>query len=243
METAARDTFTTTFDLYIKKAKVTLRQGDGYANNILTTNNKKMFEVIPKYLAELVAKIGNKTKIEEKDILELWVVDQEWTLVENYKTNYGNILELESIICPEKQCRRADDHSIDLNDLTVISLPDELKGSEDPTITIQLPRSGFSATVGLLNGYQEQILLRQQAAGKFDLNQADYQCLRELNGAKDFAYEDVVKLPLLDHKVIRKTRKKLVCGYDTNVELECRYCGTTWNLNFLSHRDFLIPAG
>jgi hypothetical protein len=243
MEPAAKDTFTTTFDLFVRKAKATVRQGDGYANNILTTNNKKMFEVIPKYLAELVIKIGNKTKIEEKDILDLWVVDQEWTLVENYKANYGNILELDGIVCPEKQCRKADDHSIDLNDLKVICLPDELKGSEDPTITITLPRSNMSATVGLLNGHQEQILLRQQATGKFDLNQADYQCLRELNGSRDFAYEDVVKLPLLDHKMIRKTRKKLVCGYDTNLELECRYCGATWLLNFLSHRDFLIPAG
>lgn len=243
MEIAARDALTTTFDLFVKKSKVTIRQGDGYANNILTANNKKMFEVIPRYLAELVTKIGNRTKIEEKDILELWVVDQEWALVENYKANYGNILELEGVICPEKQCRKVDDHSADLGELKIIYLPDELKGSEDPTITVQLPRSGFSATVGLLNGYQEQILLKQQAAGKFDLNQADYQCLRELNGMKDFAYEDVVKLPLLDHKVIRKTRKKLICGYDTNLELECRYCGTTWNINFLSHRDFLIPAG
>lgn len=234
---------TTTFDLFIKKQKVTVKEGDGYANNILTANNKKMFEVIPKYLASLVVRIGNKTKIEEDDILALSVVDQEWSLVENYKANYGNILELTDIPCPNTKCNKPDDHTKDLNELEIIQLPKELQGNEDPTITISLPRTGYSATIGLLNGNQERLLLRQQATGKFDLNQADFQCLRELNGSKDFFYEDVVALPLLDHKAIRQTRKKLICGYNTNVELECNYCGTVWTMNFLSHRDFLIPAG
>lgn len=238
---SARENVLATFDLFIKKAKVGLRRGDGYSNNFLTSKNKKMFEVIPKYLASLVIRIGNKTKIDEDGILELFVVDQEWMLVENHRAQYGDIIELEAVPCPK--CGKPSDFIQDINELEVIQLPPELRDSEDPTITLTLPDSGMVATVGLLNGYQEQLLLRQQAAGKFDLNQSDFQCLRELNGTKEFAYEDVAKLPLRDHKEIRKTRKKLICGYNTIIDLECDKCSNFWNLNFLSHRDFLIPAG
>lgn len=245
MERIEREKATQQIDLFISKKKVTLQEGDGNALNALTLSNKKMFEVTPRYLGLLVVKIGSDGKINEDKVLDLLVVDQEWTLVENYKWQYGNILELEDVPCPNQKCGRPNDHTEDLSDLEIIQLPVELQGSEDPTITIQLPRSGYTAVIGMLNGHQEKKLLAQQASGKFDLNQADFQCLRELNGAKvgDFYYEDVVALPLLDHKEIRKARKRLICGYKTIVNMNCGYCGTTWDFNFLSHKSFLIPAG
>lgn len=231
------------FDLFIRKERMTVREGDGSANRILLARNRKMYEVIPRYLAFLTASLGANTNVQEKDILDMFVVDQEWALVENYKAHYGDILEFDDMPCPNRQCNRPGDHSKDLSQLEVIQLAPELQGSEDPTVTVTLPKSGFSATIGLLNGHQERLLMNQQAAGKFDPNQSDFQCLRELNGTRDFFYEDVVALPLIDHKVIRKTRKKLVCGYNTILDFECDYCGHTWSLNFLTQRDFLLPAG
>ncbi len=231
------------FDLFVRKERMSVMEGDGSANRILMSKNRKMFEVVPRYLAFLTTSIGHRTSIEEKDVLDLFVVDQEWALVENYKAHYGNILEFGDMPCPNRECRKLGDHTKDLEELEVIQLPVELRNSEDPTITVDLPKSGGTATVGLLNGHQERLLLTQQAAGKFDPNQSDFQCLRELNGSKDFFYEDVVALPLLDHKVIRKARKKLICGYNTIIDLECSYCGHNWSLNFLTHRDFLLPAG
>jgi hypothetical protein len=241
MELAAKDSFTASFDLFIKKATITVRGGDGNANNILTAKNKKMFEVIPRYLSELVIGIGKDSKIDESKVLDLWVVDQEWTLVENYKAQYGDMIELEKVPCPK--CGKPNNFIQDINELEIIQLPPELRDNEDPTVTIKLPRAGVSAVVGMLTGHQEQLLLKQQAAGKFDLNQSDFQCLRELDGTKDFYYEDVVKLQLQDHYVIRKARKQLVCGYNTIIDMDCEHCGNFWQTNFLSQRDFLVPGG
>lgn len=243
MESSHRDEIAASFNLFIRKERMTVVQGDGSANAILLAKNKRMFEVTPRYLAHLTRSIGARTNIEEKDILDLAVADMEWALVENYRAHYGDILDFEDMPCPNRDCRKAADHSLDLGKLEVIQLPVELRDSEDPTITETLPKSGFSATVGMLNGHRERLLLSQQASGKIDPNQADFQALRELNGSKDFYYEDVVALPLLDHKVIRQMRRRLICGYNTVADFECAYCGHTWSLNFLTQRDFLLPAG
>ena len=124
----------------------------------------------------------------------------------------------------------------------MIKLPQDLD-TTDPTISLTLPRSKKAAIVGMLNGHKEAILIEQILTTGADLNQGDFLSLRELDGSKDFSYEDVVKLPLADHKAIRSARKKLVCGYDTIITVTCDTCGSKNSINVVMHKDFLLPTG
>jgi hypothetical protein len=81
------------------------------------------------------------------------------------------------------------------------------------------------------------------ASGMVDLNQTDFQSLRMLEGCDPISYEDVINLPLMDHKAIRTKRKELVCGYDPLVSLVCESCQNYDVTNILGLRDFLFPSG
>jgi len=228
--------------LPISHKEVVIQEGDGYLDRILLKKNKRVFEVMPEYLAAHVVSIDGRGEIKEKDILDLLVPDQEWLAVELYKLKYDQIMEL-TFGCPH--CGHVDtDKGLDLGKLEVIPVPEGAVGP-DPTFEVVLPRSGKKARIGFLDGHKERFLMELEAStgGDIDLNQADFKALRELDGVSVFSYEDVAMLPPKDHAVIRRARKKLICGYDTNVIVECDSCGRKTVINILTHRDFLLPGG
>lgn len=142
--------------------------------------------------------------------------------IECYKLNYGNEFKF-MFTCPH--CEHNEEHSVDLEKLEFKELPEELK-STDPIIEGVLPRSKQRVTVGMLNGHQEALLLEQIISGPVvDSNQAAFQAIRFLDGSKNFSYEDVINLVQSDLREIRRLRKKLLCGYDTEVVVKCSECG------------------
>jgi len=224
--------------LPLSKREVTIQEGDGYTERALLKKNKKIYQTVPHYIAASVISIDGKEKATVNDIQDLLVPDIEALLVEIYKLNHGNEFWFD-YVCQE--CGKQSEVMVDLDALDYRDLPDGVEGT-DPVISVTLPKSKGMAEIGCLTGKKESLLMDLQASGTLDLNQADYQCLRTLNGAKDFSYEDIVKLPLGDHKAIRRARKKLVCGYDVDVAITCPECDAKDIINVLMQRDFLFSG-
>lgn len=222
-----------TIVLPVCQREAEIREGDGYSDRALLKKKKRIYQVIPDYLASMTVSIGGENAT-RKEILDLATPDQEFLAIEIYKLNYGDIFDF-SFACPF--CGHSTDGEADLDALEFIPAPDP------PEVSGTLPRSGKQYAVGLLNGHKEQLLFAQISEGVPDLNQSDFQSLVSLDGSQNFGYEDVVRLPLADHKAIRKARKKLICGYDTTLNIECEKCGETSSVNILMHSDFLLPGG
>ncbi len=231
---------TNTITLPISNKEVTIREGDGYSDKILLKKNKKLYETYPEYLASLIVDIDGKERVNKKDVLDLFAPDQEFLAIECFKLNYGNEFHF-NFTCPV--CEVSEEHSVDLEGLEFKDLPDAIKNT-DPVVEGKLPRSGKRVTVGMLTGHQESILLEQIISGPVvDSNQAAYQSIRFIDGSKDFSYEDIINLVQADLREIRRLRKKLICGYDTEIVVKCTECGEKSSINLMTSRDFLLPEG
>lgn len=229
---------TTTFQTFFKHS-VTIQEGDGYATKLFAKKGKRVFEVVPDYLAYVVTEIDGRKKPGKKGVLDLFVADQEYISIKNYYFNYGNILNLYNS-CPK--CGDPIHTRKDLDELEIVPIPDGLVGEEDPVMMITLPKTKVSASIGFLTGHQEQLLMSLEANGNSDPNQADLQVLRELDGQPP-TYEDVINLPEGDHYAIREAREQMVCGYKAVAVIACNSCGFKEVSNFLMSRGFLLPKG
>ena len=225
--------------LPISQHVVVIREGDGFATKLLLKRGKRGSETIYDYLASFIVTLDGMEKISAKELKDLLVPDTEYLAIECHRFNYGERFEFD-LTCP--YCSELTHNAINWATVEYIPLSSDSSGPPDPIVTITLPRSGCVCDIGMLNGHKEAILLNQEASGGLDLNQGDYLSLRSIDGSKSFTYEQVVKLPLLDHYEIRKARKKLVCGYDTRVIVLCPSCGERTRVNLLMHRDFLAPG-
>lgn len=218
--------------------QVVITEGDGYADKALLKKGKKFYEAVNDYLASLTVSMGGITKVTGEHITDLLSPDHTFLQIECFKLNYGDF-DFEHY-CGE--CGKSTPQSVPLDTLEFKPLPPDLT-STDPTITITLPRSKQKAVIGMLSARKENELIQQIVSSGIDLNRADFLSLRSLNEDPDFSYEDVIKLPLLDHKTIRKTKKRLNCGYDTSIRITCPECDAVAVINLLTHRDFLLPTG
>jgi hypothetical protein len=225
--------------LPISQKKVVIREGDGYSYRALIKRNKRIFESIYDYMASMVVSIDGKENINRENVLKLLLPDQEYLSIEIYRICYGDVFEFQ-FTCPA--CGKTNEQEFPLDKLEFMPLKEGLTGP-DPIINITLPRSKKTAIVGMLTGEKELELLQQAITTGMDLNQGDYKALRSFDGGVDFSYEDILKLPLADHKAIRKARNKLICGYDPTAIVTCPNCEEQASVNILMHSDFLLPAG
>ncbi len=225
--------------LPVSGTRAVIREGDGYADKKLTQKNKNRFELVYEYLAFLTESLGDLKKITADSIKKLLIPDHEYLAVECYRLNYGDELEF---LYTCSNCSEESNHVIDLSSLELRQPSPESSGFPDPTITITLPRSRKTAEIGMLNGHKEIQLIQQEISAGLDLNRTDFFSIRSLNGSKDFSYEDIVTLPLADHVAIRKARKKLICGYDTNIAVRCPNCSNKNTVNIMMSKDFLFPG-
>jgi hypothetical protein len=217
-----------------------IHEGDGYNDRVLLKKGKRLYQVLPEYLASLITSInGEKAKV--ADVMQFLVPDYEFLLVESYKLNYGNSLSFMNVC---SACGQLNKHDVDLSELPLIPLSEDITGGPDPVIDLVLPRTKKRARIGFLTVQNDMILNEQGAtSGSTDLNQGDFLSLRMLEGSDPVAYEDVVRLPLMDHKAIRTARRQLQAGYDPLVSLICESCQNYDVSNILGLRDFLFPSG
>jgi hypothetical protein len=225
--------------LPISGQQAVVRTVDGVVYRSMASN-KRVHEVSYDYLATVTDSIGGTEHVTSGMIKNLLVPDQEAIAVRQYILNYGDFDF--RFTCPE--CREPDDHCVDLRTLDIIPISPESSGPPDPIITVILPATNKIAEVGMLTGHKEALLQKLQAdSGTRDINQVDFQAVRSLDGDTKFTYEDILKLPVKDHKAIRMARRKLIAGYDTNITVPCRFCNERTRMNILMHRDFWVPGG
>ena len=225
--------------LPISKKTVVLQEGSGYSERVLLRRGKMLFEAFIDALVPNVVSIGSTTTITAAHILDLFVQDIEALQIEDYKLKHGNEFEFSDVCL---NCGETGEHLFDLNDLAFLKLSPDID-SEDPVVTVTLPKTKVSVTLGLLKGSQQLVLLNQASSSGVDPNQSMFQSIRLLDGSADFSYEDIIALPAKDHKALREARAKLACGYDLNVRVLCPSCGFRYTVNVVSHRDFLLPGG
>lgn len=219
---------------------VGLSEGTGYTDRVLLKKGKRIHELLPEYLLALTKTInGEKPKL--ADILNLLVPDFEFLLIEAYKLNYGDILEFNNV-CAE--CGKVTMQSFDMSTLPMLPLPKACSGPPDPTLDLVLPRAKKRARVGFMTVQNDMIFNETYlSSGQADLNQGDFLSLRMLEGVDPISYEEVIRLPLMDHKALRKKRRELQAGYDTLVTVQCEHCSAYDVVNVLGLRDFLFPSG
>lgn len=219
---------------------VSIKEGTGYTDRVLLKKGKRIHQLLPEYILALTTSInGEKPKL--ADITNLLVPDFEFLLIEAYKLNYGDMLEFNNV-CGE--CGKVTLHSFNMNDLQLLPLPKACSGPPDPTLDLVLPRSKKRARVGFLTVQSDMIFNETYlSSGQADLNQGDFLSLRMLEGEDPVSYEAVVKLPLMDHKALRKKRRELQAGYDPLVTVQCEHCNVYDVVNVLGLRDFLFPSG
>lgn len=219
---------------------VVLKEGDGYTDRVLLKKGKRIHELLPEYLLALTKTInGEKPKL--SDIMGLLVPDFEFLLIKAYILNYGDILEFNNV-CAE--CGKVTTQSFDMSTLPMLPLPKACSGPPDPTLDLVLPRSKKRARVGFMTVQNDMIFNETYlSSGQADLNQGDFLSLRMLEGVDPISYEEVIRLPLMDHKALRKKRRELQAGYDTLVTVQCEHCSAYDVVNVLGLRDFLFPSG
>jgi hypothetical protein len=226
--------------LPVSKLEAVIVEGDGHSDRLLLKRNKRVDELIPDYLASMTKSLGAKQGVTRDDIQDLLLPDSEYLAVEIYRLNYGEIFDFR-YRC--SGCNKTIPGDFPLKQLPFMELALEFQGNIDPTVTVTLPRSGLSVVVGMLNGHKEELITNQAAQSGLDLNQADYQSLRSIDGKTEFSFEEVIRLKLRDHKAIRKARNRLLTGYDTTIIACCGICETKTSINMLLHKDFLLPEG
>jgi hypothetical protein len=224
----------------VSKLTAKVRETDGYSERLLLKKGKRLHQVIPDYLASIIVEYDGKP-CKVADVMQFLVPDYEFLLIEAYRVNFLDELSFMNVC---SNCGAMNSHVVNLSELPMIPLPENCTGGTDPVIDLVLPRTKLRARVGFLTVQNDMILNEQMSnQGSVDLNQGDYLSLRMLEGCDPVSYEDVVKLPLMDHKAIRKARRELVAGYDPLVSLVCESCGNYDVTNILGLRDFLFPSG
>lgn len=226
--------------LPLSGSTVICKEGDGYADRTLLRKGKRIHQLLPEYINFMIQTIdGEKSKL--SDVMRLLVPDFEFLLIEAYKLNYGETLEFNHV-CGE--CGKITLQSFNMGDLQLLPLPKACSGPPDPMLDVTLPRSKKRARIGFLT-VENDIIFNETylSTGQADLNQGDFLCLRMLEGEDPVSYEAVVRLPLMDHKALRKRRRELQAGYDTLVTVQCEHCGVFDVVNVLGLRDFLFPSG
>lgn len=226
-------------DLLISKRHVILEEGDGYTEQSLLRRGGKLYENIPYYIAAHCVSIDGQSPVTYNHIKTLYVAEKEQLLFEIFKLNNIDSMLTFGVTCPAPECGCEYKVTIDVNDIEIRQFPDEVN-KETASIVGVLPRSNQEVEIGALTVEKELLIMAKSAMGDTDLNYVDYLSIRKLGGRTDFTYEDIMKLRAADHRVIRRLREKLVCGYDPDVKTQCPDCGKRDVVNIFSVRDFLF---
>lgn len=229
--------------LPLSQEQAIIKEGSGLHDRLLRRGEVNWTLNIPDYVSSLTESIDGKEVVDKERIFALKCIDYNALQIEIHRVCYEDVLVFWNIC---SFCGEPSPHAMDLSKLNMIPMPSGSSGGKNPLFDYKLPRSERRIKMQYLTVAQQRIIDSERMnTGNTDLNQSDFMSLHSLEGCDPVTYEEVLNLPLLDHKFIRDKQKELVCGYDTNILTQCsnKKCMKREIVDIMTLKDFLFPGG
>jgi len=211
--------------------EIELREMTGAEESLLTNRRlMKDGEAVNQVLKNCIVRLGEKTEVTAKDVLDLLSGDRLYILVRLRQISFGDEMDL-SLACPNKDCGETTDVQICLNDLEVTGY------GKDHEFIFELPRSKKTVLFGLLDGHMEK---RLAALKEPSIHAAMLMRIKEIDG-KAPNKNSLEELPAFDLTALRQEMQRVDGGIDTTVNAVCGSCGARIVTRLEAEPAFLFP--
>lgn len=208
-----------------------LREMTGAEESLLTNRRlMKDGEGVNQVLRNCLVRLGDRTELAAKDVLDLLSGDRLFLLVKLRQISFGDEVDL-SLACPAKDCGEVTDVHIALDDLE--STP---YGTEREFI-FELPRTKKPVIFTLMDGHMEKRLASLKDP---NLHSAMLMRVKEIDG-KAPNRNSLAELPAFDLNALRAEMQRVDGGIDTTVHTVCTACGARIVTRLEAEPPFLFP--
>ncbi len=208
-----------------------LREMTGAEESLLTNRRlMKDGEAVNQVLRNCLVRLGDKTEIAPKDVLDLLSGDRLFLLVRLRQISFGDAVDL-SLTCPAKDCGETTEVRVALDDLEVTSY-----GVEREFI-FELPRTKKPVLFTLLDGHMEKRLASLKDP---NLHSAMLMRVKEIDG-KAPNKNSLAELPAFDLNALRAEMQRVDGGIDTSIHTVCSSCGARIVTRLEAEPPFLFP--
>jgi len=208
-----------------------LREMTGAEESLLTNRRlMKDGEGVNQILRNCLVRLGDRTELAAKDVLDLLSGDRLFLLVKLRQISFGDEVDL-SLACPAKDCGEVTDVHIALDDLEATPY-----GTEREFI-FELPRTKKPVIFTLMDGHMEKRLASLKDP---NLHSAMLMRVKEING-KAPNRNSLAELPAFDLNALRAEMQRVDGGIDTTVHTVCTACGARIVTRLEAEPPFLFP--
>lgn len=208
-----------------------LREMTGAEESLLTNRRlMKDGEGVNQVLRNCLVRLGDRTELAAKDVLDLLSGDRLFLLVKLRQISFGDEVDL-SLACPAKDCGEVTDVHIALDDLEVTPY-----GTEREFI-FELPRTKMPVIFTLMDGHMEKRLASLKDP---NLHSAMLMRVKEIDG-KTPNRNSLAELPAFDLNALRAEMQRVDGGIDTTVHTVCTACGARIVTRLEAEPPFLFP--
>ena len=208
-----------------------LREMTGAEESLLTNRRlMKDGDSVNQVLRNCLVRLGDKTEITPKDVLDLLSGDRLFLLVKLRQVSFGDEVAL-TLTCPAKDCGESTEVHVVLDDLEVTQY-----GAEREFI-FELPRTKKPVIFTLLDGHMEK---RLASLKEPNLHSAMLMRVKEIDG-KAPNKNSLAELPAFDLNALRAEMQRVDGGIDTTIHTVCSSCGARIVTRLEAEPPFLFP--
>jgi len=208
-----------------------LREMTGAEESLLTNRRlMKDGEGVNQVLRNCLVRLGDRTELAAKDVLDLLSGDRLFLLVKLRQISFGDEVDL-SLACPAKDCGEVTGVHIALDDLEVTPY-----GTEREFI-FELPRTKKPVIFTLMDGHMEK---RIASLKDPNLHSAMLMRVKEIDG-KAPNRNSLAELPAFDLNALRAEMQRVDGGIDTTIHTVCTACGARIVTRMEAEPPFLFP--
>ena len=177
------------------------------------------------------------------NVKDLFLGDKNAIIVTARISAYGPEYKA-SITCPS--CNTAETYEIDLEEVLADSegfqMPDGVEMNHRNNFIIELPKTGISAEVRLLNGHDSiEDTKKNKSMGLIDMFKKFVVSLNEITDRKQVD-EFLELMPASDSKILRQKYGELVPNVDMDLSFECNTCDHEQTMEVPLSADFFWPG-
>ena len=208
-----------------------LREMTGVEEELLTNPRLvRSGDAVNQVLRNCLIRLGDKTEVSEKDVLDLLSGDRLFLLVKLREISLGEEVEL-ALACSQPSCRASNPISIDLRTMEVSKYPAERE------FTVDLPSSNLRVRFVHLDGHREKRL-----AALKEPTITSGMLIRILDvGGKPPTKKLVAELTSRDRAALRKAMTAADGGPDTAIAVDCEACGAPIRTRLEGEPGFFFP--